>query len=342
MMAPMTRLQCEGGVAGASVRNFYLRRASAGVPFIMSEGITVDHRSASPNVNAPSLSTIAQRESWSKLLAGIHDAGAKMGCQLWHSGTIRKPDEAPHSGTPNFVISAEEDSAEPAATEEDIQDVADAYVRTAKFAIEVGFDALEIHCAHGYLLDLFLWGQANKRTDFWGGSTPAERSRFPLEVVRQVRAAVGNEVPIFARFSQWKQQDFEARLWRNPAELESVMGAFDASGVDIFDCSLRRFWEPEFEGSDLNLAGWVKKLVGKPTVAVGSVGLTGDFMTAFLSEGAEVAKIDALRSRLERSEFDLIAVGRALMNDPLWLSKIREGRHLELKSMPQDAMDVYW
>lgn len=342
MMAPMTRLRCESGVPDDSVKDFYLRRATSGVSFIMSEGITVDHRAASPSINAPSLSTATQREGWSNLLKSIHSAGAKMGCQLWHSGTIRKPDESPHPTIPNFIVFAREGSVERAATDEDIQDVADAFVRTAKFAIEVGFDALEIHCAHGYLLDLFLWDQVNKRTDSWGGSTPLQRSRFPLEVVRQVRSAVGNDVPIFARFSQWKQQDFEARLWRNPAELEAVMGAFEASGVDIFDFSLRRFWEPEFEGSDLNLAGWVKKLVGKPTVAVGSVGLTGDFMTAFLNEGAEVATINDLRRRLERSEFDLIAVGRALMNDPLWLSKIREDRHMELKPMPENAMDIYW
>jgi 2,4-dienoyl-CoA reductase-like NADH-dependent reductase (Old Yellow Enzyme family) len=265
-----------------------------------------------------------------------------MGCQLWHAGTVRNPHESPHPEIPNFSISTEEGSSGTAATEEDIQDVADAYVRTAKFAVEVGFDALEIHCAHGYLLDLFLWDKTNSRRDMWGGSSPIERARFPLEICKQIRAAVGHDIPIFARFSQWKRQDFAAMLWRDPDELGSVMEAFAASGVDIFDCSLRRFWQPEFDGSDLNLAGWVKKLVGKPTVAVGSVGLTGDFMTAFLNEGAGVSNIDALRWRLERSEFDLIAVGRALMNDPLWLDKVRTGRLTELNPMPENAMDIYW
>ncbi|MGW2634545.1 12-oxophytodienoate reductase, partial [Streptomyces chattanoogensis] len=108
-----------------------------------------------------------------------------------------------------------------------------------------------------------------------------------------------------------------------------------AAGVDAFHASTRRYWLPEFEGTDLNLAGWTKKLTGKPTITVGSVGLDGDFLRAFAGEGAAVGSIDNLLDRLERDEFDLVAVGRALLQDPLWAAKVLGDRFEELK--PYDA-----
>ena len=102
-----------------------------------------------------------------------------------------------------------------------------------------------------------------------------------------------------------------------------------------FHASTRRYWLPEFEGSDLNLAGWTKKLTGKTAITVGSVGLDGDFIRAFVGEGSELRGIDDLLDRLERDEYDLVAVGRALLQDPEWAAKVLEGRVSELK--PYDA-----
>ena len=107
------------------------------------------------------------------------------------------------------------------------------------------------------------------------------------------------------------------------------------AGVDIFHCSQRRFWEAEFEGSDLNLAGWTKKLTGRPTISVGSVGLTGEFVASFGGESSEVAPLDKLIDRMERDEFDLIAVGRAILQDHEWVSKVKDGRFKDLR--PYDA-----
>jgi 2,4-dienoyl-CoA reductase-like NADH-dependent reductase (Old Yellow Enzyme family) len=94
--------------------------------------------------------------------------------------------------------------------------------------------------------------------------------------------------------------------------------------VSIFHCSQRRYWEPEFpdSGSSLNLAGWVKKLTGLPTITVGSVGLAdrGDRVGTVSLERAE--------TMLDRGEVDLVAVGRSLLQDPLWASKVRSGHAL--------------
>jgi 2,4-dienoyl-CoA reductase-like NADH-dependent reductase (Old Yellow Enzyme family) len=120
---------------------------------------------------------------------------------------------------------------------------------------------------------------------------------------------------------------------------EWLMPLSDA-GVDVFHCSQRRFWEPEFEGSDLNFAGWARRITGKPTISVGSVGLDGEFIAAFGGAGSQPASLDGLIARMEREEFDLIAVGRALLSDPHWVQKIRDGRRDELKPFARDHMAV--
>ena len=119
---------------------------------------------------------------------------------------------------------------------------------------------------------------------------------------------------------------FDARLAETPEELESILTPLAAAGVDAFHASTRRYWLPEFDGSDLNLAGWTKKLTGKPTVTVGSVGLDGDFMRGFAGEGSPLKSIDDLLDRLEHEEFDLVAVGRALLQDPEWAAKVLGGQ----------------
>jgi len=110
--------------------------------------------------------------------------------------------------------------------------------------------------------------------------------------------------------------------------------------VDIFHCSTRRFWEPEFPGSTLNLAGWTKQLTGHPTITVGSVGLQGDLISSFHASPdtlAPVADLAELDRRLAAGEFDLVAVGRALLQDPAWAAKIREGRTSELQPFSRQA-----
>ena len=106
-------------------------------------------------------------------------------------------------------------------------------------------------------------------------------------------------------------------------------------------CSQRRFWEPEFEGSDLNLAGWARKLTGKPAITVGSVGLNADFLpedgTANFNAG-EPASIDNLIERLERDEFDLVAVGRALIANPDWANKVADGAFDGLAAYERDML----
>ena len=130
------------------------------------------------------------------------------------------------------------------------------------------------------------------------------------------------------------------KLAHTPAELERFLAPLTNAGVDMFHCSTRRFWEPEFEGSDMNLAGWTKKISGKPTMTVGSVGLDEDFINAYRGKQAETdrAHLDGLMEMLARGDFDLVAVGRALIVNPDWPNALREGRLDQLKPWTPEAL----
>jgi 2,4-dienoyl-CoA reductase-like NADH-dependent reductase (Old Yellow Enzyme family) len=153
-----------------------------------------------------------------------------------------------------------------------------------------------------------------------------------------VRAEVGPDYPVIIRLSQWKQQDYTVQMAKTPDEMAAWLQPLADAGADIFHCSQRRFWEPEYEGSDLNFAGWAKKLTGVPTITVGSVGLSGEFIAAFGGESSQPASLEELMRRFDRGDFDLVAVGRALISDPDWAAKVRDGRNSELSSFSPAAL----
>jgi len=344
VMAPMTRNMAPGGTPGEANAAYYRRRAEGGVGLILSEGTVVD-RPASRNLpHIPFFHSEEPLGGWQGVISAVHEAGGRMGPQVWHTGGTSGGDasfERPPLDTPSGLNGPGERVGEP-MSEEAIADTVAAFARAAADAKALGFDTLEIHGAHGYLIDQFFWPETNQRTDRYGGATIAERARFAAEVVAATRAAVGPDFPILLRLSQWKQQDYGARLAETPAQMEAWLTPLADAGVDIFHCSQRRFWEPEFPEIDgekgLNFAGWAKKLIGLPTISVGSVGLSTEFLGAFAGEGSPASGLGPLVERMERGEFDLIAVGRALLADPHWIAKVRDGRREELRDFDPAAL----
>jgi 2,4-dienoyl-CoA reductase-like NADH-dependent reductase (Old Yellow Enzyme family) len=197
---------------------------------------------------------------------------------------------------------------------------------------------VEIHGAHGYLIDQFFYEGTNERTDKYGGKNVAARSLFATEVIKEVRRQVGEDFAVIIRLSQWKSSDYNHRMAKTPEEMGAWLTLLADAGVDIFHCSQRRFWEPEFEGSDLNFAGWAKKLTGKASITVGSVGLSGEFLAAFAGESSEPSSLDELLRRYDRGDFDLVAVGRPLLADSEWVKKIKDGRTTELKGFSREVL----
>ena len=335
VMAPMTRGFSPNGVPGENVAEYYKRRAENQVGLIITEGTLINHPAAAEGLNRPNFYGTAALNGWSQVVKAVHKVGGKIGPQLWHVGTARKTNgdnpnpEAPPIGPSGIDLMTGEKVTTPMTIAE-IEQIIEAFATASADAKKLGFDGIEIHGAHGYLIDQFFWEKTNHRQDKYGGNMRA-RSQFAVEIVKACRKAVGPNFPIIFRYSQWKTGSYQTKLANTPEELSIFLAPLVEAGVDIFHCSTRRYWEPEFDGSTLNLAGWTKKITGKPTITVGSVGLDTNFIEFFAEgKGAKATSILPLIERLEKGEFDLVAVGRALLADPAWATKIRENRISDL------------
>ncbi len=341
VMAPMTRSKSPNQVPGSDVAAYYGRRAKGGVGLIITEGVAPDHPVALNDHNVPNFHGDAL-DGWAKVLKAVKAEGGLIMPQLWHTGLMRKPGSGPNpqlTGVgPSGLAKPGKKVTEPMTTA-DIDEVIKGYATSARHAEELGFDGVEIHGAHGYLIDQFFWEGTNERADAFGGDM-VKRTQFAVEIVKAIRAAVSKDFPVLLRWSQWKQQDYTIKLAPTPQALEKFLEPLVKAGVDCFHCSTRRFWEPEFEGSDLNAAGWTKKITGLPTITVGSVGLNEEFIAAYRGVPAAPASLDRLIEMYSRGDFDLVAVGRALIVNPNWPNLVREGKFDELKPFSLEALPV--
>ena len=356
VMAPMSRYLCPDEVPHQGMVDYYARRARFGVGLIISEATYIPHPSAHSYEAVPRFYGADALAGWKQVVDAVHAAGGRMFPQLWHTGSFREIGMKPEPATPGFGPSENLNTFENTThvtkpmTEEDIADVVAAYAAAARSARRLGFDGVELHGAHGYLIDSFFWHETNRRTDRWGGDIVA-RTRFGAEVVKAIRREVGGGFPISFRWSQFKQQDYRARLADTPAELERFFAPLVDAGVSMFHASARRYWEAAFRDvSDLTLAGWTKKLTGLPVIAVGSVGLGGVAATAkknptetssatIAFADAELDGVENVERLLEREEFDLIAIGRAVLADPEWATKVREGRLDERRAFEKSQLE---
>lgn len=361
VMAPMTRSKSPGHIPPKEVADYYRRRAEGGAGLIITEGTVINHPAGHAYPDVPNIYGEEALKGWQEVVKQVHAAGGFIFPQLWHVGSVRQkrqhqnpgadnpkhccqcdhpeipgygPSPIPHPYVKNAEIPEE-------LTQNDINIIIEAFAKSAKDAKEIGFDGVELHGAHGYLIDQFFWDYTNKRTDKYGGKTLANRTRFAVELIAAVRNAVGKQFPISLRISQWKLGDYNAKMAKDPKELEAFLVPLSEAGVDIFHCSTRRFYESEFPGSDLNLAGWVKKLSGKPTITVGSIGLDNDFVSTFLGGETHLANnsFNLLAERLQAREFDLVAIGRMLLANPNLPHQIKNKEFEEITPFSQKYID---
>ena len=317
VMPPMgTRYPTYGGAATPKLTRFYVERARGGVGLII-----VQFASVSPE----GVSSLYPLGIWDDafvpglrdLVAQVHEAGAKVAIQLAHAG-----------GTANSALSRRPPvgpSAVPALGREvprelsrdGISRLIDAFAAAALRAMEAGFDAVELHMAHGYLLNQFFSPLFNRRTDEYGGSLEG-RSRFPLEVLRRTREVVGDNVPILCRLSA--DDGVEGSLGLAEAQLVATM--LEREGADVIDVTagIGESFEVSAPpmaippGSLVPHAAAIKKVVTVPVVAV-----------------AKLHDHRMAEELLVEGKADLIAVGRGLIADPEWPRKAEEGRFEEIR-----------
>jgi 2,4-dienoyl-CoA reductase-like NADH-dependent reductase (Old Yellow Enzyme family) len=336
VMPGMQRAWCVDGAPTDRLVEYYRQRALGGTALVISEATAVDHPSSASNRMFGRIGA-ATAAGWRSCVDAVHEAGALMFLQLWHAGAV---DTGGADTAPGFVALSPSGLAHPdtpfgrAASAAELADIKRAFVRGAVVARDIGADGVEIHACHGYLLDQFLWPEINLRTDRYGGPSIAGRATFPAEVVQAVREATGPDFVISVRISQWKEADYGAKIVSSAAELGELVSILRSSGADVFHVSTRWFWTPEWEGSDLGLAGWVKSVTDAPVIAVGSVGLDVDVMATLTGTEARptgVSRIEDLVRRFRRGDFDLVSVGRSLIADADWVAKMRDGRSAEVR-----------
>lgn len=346
VMAPMTRESAPGGVPSAEMADYYRRRAAGGVGLIITEGAP-PNEAGNFGARVPRFYRDDALAGWGRIVSAVHAEGCAIVAQLWHIGAF----------TPSLIGMAD---SLPATLERlspsglaapgrpfgramgpsEIASTLDDFARSAAAARRIGFDGIEIHGAHGYLPDQFLWSGTNARTDRYGGAL-ANRVRFAAELVAGCKAAAGADFLISYRLSQWKQLDYAAQVARDPAELGVIIEALCAAGVDVFHCSTRRFWDPAFADDPRTLAAWVRDLSGRPVMTVGSVTLGTDLKAP---TGRSYAAVDAgqirlLEEGLRAGRFDLVAIGRALLANPDWARIVEEGRLDALRAFERRYLD---
>ncbi|CAN7659255.1 NADH:flavin oxidoreductase [Phenylobacterium sp. LjRoot225] len=342
VMPAMGLAICEGGIPSQEVADYYARRAAGGAGLVMTEGVYIDHPASGDNPMLGRFHGEPALEGWCNVARQVHAAGGVTFPELWHVGLIYSSYDMvtgtahyrPELGqvSPSGYIAPGKKVCE-GMTQAQIDEVIDAYGRGAETAMALGYDGIEIHGGHGYLIDQFFWSELNRRTDRYGGS-PQARGRFAAEVVAEIRRRVGPGMPVALRISHWKMVNYQARIAETPQELEALLAPIVDAGVDLFDCSERRFWQPVFEDSDMNLAGWTKKVTGKPTMTIGSIGLDGDMQSSLMEgvdAGRDLSRFRTLMEMFDRGDFDLVGVGRAMISEPDWAKLVQAGRIDQLK-----------
>ncbi len=312
LMPPMCQYSAVDGLVQPWHLRHYSERALGGVGLVIVEATAVQARGRiSPGDLG--LWNDAQRDAFRPVVEAVHAAGAKIGVQLAHAGR-KASTQVPWQGSGAVapteggwqVVSASEGAFDPsypspvALDQAGIDEVVADFAAAARRALDAGFDTVEIHAAHGYLLHQFLSPLTNKRTDAYGGS-PANRFRLALEVVKAVRKVLPADTPLLIRVSA---TDWVEGGW-NVDETVALLKILKDEGVDFVDVSSGGL-VPGVKiaigpGYQVPLAAQVRRETGLTT---GAVGLITD--------------ADQAQAILDAGDADAVFMGRLLLRDPAY------------------------
>jgi 2,4-dienoyl-CoA reductase-like NADH-dependent reductase (Old Yellow Enzyme family) len=328
-VAPMTRMSSPGdSIPRRDVLDFLVRRSENGAAMVYTEAIVTDYESAQGYPKQARLITQRQIEAWKPVVEAIHKEGAVSIMQMFHCGRMAWPEVNPA----NRVIAPSPRTPEqknPLTNEPypvpdemstfDIQHVITGFVETARGAVAAGFDGIEVHGAHGYLINNFLSSYSNQRTDEYGGSVE-NRYRFAHEIVQAVRQVVPTDRLLTFRISNWGVADMKVSLFKDKAEWQQIIKMLskepiDAISVSTYDYSLKAF------GTDENMAQITRKVTDLPIMICGKI---------YDRASAEDALKDA----------DIILSAKSILLNPNWVDDIRQGKKLPLYQS-QDANVAY-
>jgi 2,4-dienoyl-CoA reductase-like NADH-dependent reductase (Old Yellow Enzyme family) len=274
----------------------------------------------------------AHAEAFKRITAFIKSQNAVAAIQLAHAGRKASTDvpwrggrflRAPEGGwqtlAPSPIAFRDTDEPPREMTRADIEDVISQFVEATRRSVEAGFETVEIHMAHGYLLHEFLSPLSNRRSDEYGGSLEA-RARFPLQVARAVRGAFPSELPVFVRISA---TDWVAGGWDLPQSIQFARWLKE-EGIDLVDCSSGGLVPgakiPIAPGYQVPFAAAIRKEANIPTGAVGLI--------------TEPKQADHI---ISKGDADVVFLARAMLRDPYWPIHAARELHVDVPSPPQYA-----
>ncbi len=323
VMAPMhTKFASESGEVTDRLVRYLEERAKGGVGLIVLENTCIDWKYGRAAGNPVTLHDDLNRSGLSNIALAVHRHGTKIVTQLHHTGrqNLRSNiggGDAPVA--PSVVKSFIGGDTPRELSNAEIEDIIQMYVDAARRTKDAGFDGVELHGAHGYILTQFFSPYTNRRHDRWGGSFK-NRARFPVEVVRQIRYQVGDDFPILYRLSAEERIPHDGTTLEDTLKLVPLL---EAAGVDCFDVSAGIYDSVEWiytlqgvkPGSLIPLAEAVKGVTDKPVIGISRLGWDMDFAAQVVEEG----------------RVDLAAIGRSLLADPQLPNKAMTGRSDEIR-----------
>ncbi len=316
-VAPMTRMSSPGdSIPRQDVLDFLVRRAKNGAAVVYTEAIVTDYESSQGYPKQARMTTQRQIDAWTPVVQRIQSHGAVAIMQIFHCGRMAWPDINPAGRViaPSAVAPKQDNpmTGKPYPIPDamgpfDIDHVIRGFAETARGAMAAGFDGLEIHGAHGYLINQFLSVYSNKRTDAYGG--PVEnRFRFAREVIRAVRPAVPAARLLTFRISNWGVADSEVSLFESREEWQQMIRLLSAEPIDAISLSTYDFTETAF-GTDQTMSRLTREVSNLPLMICGGI---------YDQSSAAAALRDA----------DLALSAKSFLLNPDWVDDVRAGKML--------------
>lgn len=317
-VAAMTRMSAGvDGIPRQDVLDFLVRRAKNNVSVIHTEAIVTDYESAQGYPGQARLLTQPQIDAWKTVVEQIHKEGAVAIMQMFHCGRMAWPEVNPANRTiaPSPITPTQKNpltgtsyTVPDSMSRFDIEHVVTGFVETAKGAVEAGFDGIEIHGAHGYLISQYLSSYSNKRNDQYGGSVE-NRYRFAHEVIQAVKKAIPVDRLLTFRISNWGIADMEISLFDSATEYQDIIKLLSQEPIDAISVSTYDFSQKAF-GTDKNMTQLTREVTGLPLMICGGI---------FDRVTADQALEDA----------DIVLSAKSLLLNPSWVEDIRVNKPME-------------
>ena len=316
-VAPMTRMSATAdSIPRQDVLDFLVRRAKNGASIVYTEGIVTDYESGQGYPGQARMLIQPQIDAWKPVVKAIQKEGALVIMQMFHCGRMAWPEVNPANRSigPSSITPKQDNpiTESPYPVPEtmsrfDIEHVIAGFVETAKGGVEAGFDGIEIHGAHGYLINQFLSPYSNKRTDNYGGSVE-DRYRFAHEVIQAVHKVVPDDRLLIFRISNWGVADMDVSLFDTKEEYQEIIRLLSAEPIDAISVSTYEYQQKAFD-SDKNMAQLTRVVTGLPLMICGGI---------YDRASAEDALKDA----------DIVLSGKSLLLNPNWVEDVRGDKTL--------------